>query len=184
MASRLHYPIFHILPLMALGLPTIKAYHKGTLILCTPHAVGPYWRRAQVAAQYTHSVSLYLAEWAMASIDVDNAVAARWHAVHGIGPEKQCFKSSRRLLPDYHLLETQASRRITRLMGHPKVSLHKHLSAGVCIVRQAKCSYTVILSEVAISATFRYHCLQRACHLVKCERMEYCKSSIMSFIYE
>ncbi|KAK9915548.1 hypothetical protein WJX75_000584 [Coccomyxa subellipsoidea] len=44
----------------------------------------------------------------------------RWHAVHGIGPEKQCFKSSRRLLPDYHLLETQASRRITRLMGHPK----------------------------------------------------------------
>ncbi|BDA44462.1 hypothetical protein COCOBI_05-6470 [Coccomyxa sp. Obi] len=44
----------------------------------------------------------------------------RWHGMHGIGPGKVCFRGSRRKLPGYHLLEVQASRRISRLSNHSK----------------------------------------------------------------
>lgn len=46
--------------------------------------------------------------------------------MHGVGPDKQCFRHSRRLLPGFHMLETQASRRISRVMKHELVRICHH----------------------------------------------------------
>jgi len=43
-----------------------------------------------------------------------------------VGPDKQCFRHSRRLLPGFHMLETQASRRISRVMKHTLVRICHH----------------------------------------------------------